>query len=73
MTVAVDGKGTPQTTILNRGLWGFYDEMEGFPYDLEKAKAKMAEAGYPDGGISTKLLIANSTLILTLPPLFRII
>jgi peptide/nickel transport system substrate-binding protein len=61
LTVAVDGKGTPQTTILNRGLWGFYDEMEGFPYDLEKAKAKMAEAGYPDGGISTKLLIANST------------
>jgi len=59
--VAVGGKGTPQTTILNRGLWGFYDEMEGFPYNIEKAKELMAEAGYPDGGLTAKLLIANST------------
>lgn len=61
ITVAVEGKGTPQTTILNRGLWGFYDEMEGFKYNLERAKALMAEAGYPNGGISTSMLIANST------------
>lgn len=60
-TVAVDGKGTPQTTILNRGLWGFYDDMEGFDYNLERAKALMAEAGYSNGGISTTMMIANST------------
>ena len=58
---AVYGKGTPQTTILNRGLWGFYDDMEGFPYDVERAKALMAEAGYADGGISTSLTVANSS------------
>ncbi len=61
MEVAVFGKGTKQTTILNRGLWGFYDEMEGFPYNPERAKELMAEAGYPDGGITAKLLIANSS------------
>lgn len=61
LDVAVYGKGTPQTTILNRGLWGFYDEMEGFPYNLERAKQLMAEAGYPNGGIKTSLLIANSS------------
>ncbi len=61
LQVAVDGKGTPQTTILNRGLWGFYDEMPGFPYDVERAKKLMAEAGYPNGGIKTTLLIANSS------------
>ncbi len=61
LEVAVYGKGTPQTTILNRGLWGFYDEMEGFPYDVARAKALMAEAGYPNGGIKTSLLIANSS------------
>lgn len=60
LQAAVYGKGTPQTTILNRGLWGFYDDMEGFDYDVDRAKSLMAEAGYANGGISTKLLIANS-------------
>ena len=64
--VAVSGLGTPQTTILNRGLWGFYDEMEGFNYDLDRAKALMAEAGYPDGGIKTTMLIANSSPYLSI-------
>lgn len=61
LEVAVYGKGTPQTTILNRGLWGFYDDMEGFDYDVERAKQLMAEAGYPNGGIKTTILIANSS------------
>lgn len=61
ISVAVNGKGTPQKTILNRGLWGFYDDMEGFDYDLARAKELMAQAGYPNGGISTTMLIANST------------
>lgn len=61
LEVAVYGKGTPQTTILNRGLWGFYDDMEGFDYDVDRAKKLLAEAGYPDGGIKTTLLIANSS------------
>lgn len=60
LTVAVDGKGTLQKTILNRGLWGFYDDMEGFNYDLDRAKALMAEAGYPDGGITTTLTYSTS-------------
>ena len=34
--------------------------MEGFDYDVDRAKSLMAEAGYANGGISTKLLIANS-------------
>ena len=59
LQAAVYGKGTPQTTILNRGLWGFYDDMEGFDYDVERAKSLMADAGYANG-LSTTLLIANS-------------
>ncbi|MDD3368949.1 MAG: ABC transporter substrate-binding protein [Lachnospiraceae bacterium] len=61
LQAAVYGKGTPQTTILNRGLFGFYDDMEGFDYDVERAKSLMAEAGYADGGITTTLTIANSS------------
>lgn len=60
LDVAVYGKGTKQKTILNRGLWGFYDDMEGFDYDLDRAKKLMADAGYPNGGIETTMLIANS-------------
>lgn len=59
LQAAVYGKGTPQTTILNRGLWGFYDDMEGFDYDVDRAKSLMAEAGYPNGGISTTLSYSN--------------
>lgn len=60
LQAAVYGKGTPQTTILNRGLWGFYDDMEGFDYDVDRARSLMEEAGYSDRGITTSLLIANS-------------
>ena len=60
ITVAVNGKGTPQTTVLNRGLWGFYDDMPGYPFNVEKAKQLMSEAGYPNGGIATTMLIANT-------------
>lgn len=59
LEAAVYGKGTPQTTILNRGLWGFYDDMEGFPHDLDRAKSLMEEAGYKDGGIDTTLSFAT--------------
>lgn len=59
LEAAVYGKGTPQKTILNRGLWGFYDDMEGFNYDVDRAKSLMAEAGYPDGGINTTLSYAS--------------
>ena len=61
LEAAVYGKGTPQKTILNRGLWGFYDDMEGFNYDVDRAKSLMAEAGYPDGGIETTLTYASGT------------
>ena len=46
LDAAVSGKGVKQKTILNRGLWSFYDGMEGYDYDLERAKNLMAEAGY---------------------------
>ena len=61
LDVAVYGKGTPQTTILNRGLWGFFDDMEGFDYDVARAKKLISDAGYANGGIKTTLLIANSS------------
>ena len=58
--VVLSGKGLSQTTILNRGLWSFDDEMEGFPYDVEKAKALLKESGYVPSG-KLPLLISNES------------
>ena len=30
-------------------MWGYNDDIEAYPYDVEKAKALLAEAGYADG------------------------
>lgn len=58
LDAALSGKGTLQKTILNRGLWGFYDEMPGYDFNLERAKKLMAESGVT-GPIKTTLTYAT--------------
>ncbi len=48
ITVASEGLGTPAVTFFSQG-YGYYDGYDPYPYDVEKAKALLAEAGYPDG------------------------
>lgn len=43
------GTGTIAKGIMAPGLAGYNPDLSGFPYDKEKAKALLAEAGYPDG------------------------
>lgn len=47
--VAVEGEGRPTSQFCNVGTFGYVEGFEGYTYDLEKAKALMAEAGYADG------------------------
>jgi peptide/nickel transport system substrate-binding protein len=41
------------------GMWGHRDDLFQYTYDLDKAKALLTEAGYPDGGF--KLLYTFAT------------
>lgn len=41
--------GTEATAPMGPGVWGHNPDLEGWGYDVEKAKQLLAEAGYPDG------------------------
>ncbi|XDA98016.1 ABC transporter substrate-binding protein [Sulfitobacter sp. LCG007] len=47
--VVLEGLGTPANQLMPEGFFGYSDKIGEKPYDIEKAKALMAEAGYPDG------------------------
>ncbi|MCL4378387.1 MAG: peptide ABC transporter substrate-binding protein [Actinobacteria bacterium] len=44
-----EGVSTPATGFVPPGIPGFQENAMEFTFDLEKAKAKLAEAGYPEG------------------------
>lgn len=71
--VVLGGLGQPQTSILNRGVWSFLDndEIEGYTYDLDRAKELMAEAGYPDGGLSVDLYVSTTDPYKTIAPIIQ--
>lgn len=45
----VEGRGTVANSYINNTIPGWTDEVEAYPYDPEKAKELLAEAGYADG------------------------
>jgi len=49
ITTVLKGNGTRVATLLNPWYAGYEDEVKPMPYDPEKAKALLAQAGYPGG------------------------
>jgi peptide/nickel transport system substrate-binding protein len=54
------GVGQPATTFRPHGSLYFNVSLPGWPYDVEKAKALLAEAGYADGFSISCILQADS-------------
>jgi len=49
ITRIVNGRATPANQPLPPLMPGYDKDFKGYAYDIEKAKALLAEAGYPDG------------------------
>ncbi len=43
--------------------WAFNENLEAIPYDLDRARELLAEAGYPDGGFSFSLITNQGNIL----------
>jgi peptide/nickel transport system substrate-binding protein len=57
--LVLDGNGTPATNMLASAFGDYKPDVTQYPYDPEKAKALLAEAGLADGFECTYLNIAS--------------
>lgn len=55
------GDATVENGIIPTGVWGHNDNLERAAYDVEQAKALLAEAGYKDGEITFELAMDSAS------------
>lgn len=58
LEAVLEGQGHLSPTVLREGIWAYDEELSHYPYDPEKAKEKLIEAGYPDG-IDVKIAVID--------------
>lgn len=58
IAIALDGQGMPAHIGISKYGNGYTDEVKNAPYDPDKAKALLAEAGFPNG-FNTKMYVRD--------------
>ena len=53
--VILEGNGSILNSVFPPMMPAYDDTIEGYNYDIEKAKQYLAEAGYPDGGLTLEI------------------
>lgn len=73
LQVVLNGKGMTQNTVVNRGVWSFYDEPDlgAYTYDVERAKSLLEEAGYKPGELTVDLYAATDDPYKTIAPIIQ--
>ena len=73
IAIVLDGRGMWQTSVLNRGAWSFLDndQVEGYTYDVDRAKALLAEAGYQPGELTVELFTPTDDPYKTIAPIVQ--
>ncbi|WP_424929879.1 ABC transporter substrate-binding protein [Amaricoccus tamworthensis] len=59
ITQIINGRAVPANQPLPPSMPGYTEGYDGYPYDVEGAKALLAEAGFPDG-FETELYVMNT-------------
>ncbi len=59
ITQIINGRAVPATQPLPPSMPGYTADYAGYPYDPEKAKQMLADAGFPDG-FDTELYVMNT-------------
>ena len=52
--VGYNGEGFVHDHWVNRGQFGWYDDLPVYEYNIEKAKAEMAQSKYANGGLKLR-------------------
>ena len=71
--VVLQGKGQTQDTVVNRGVWSFYNDKDlgAYTYDVERAKQLLEKSGHKAGELTVDLYAATDSPYKDIAPMIQ--